>query len=132
MLTRQSTAVCSDISVDALGLLVRELGDVVPILLQTICDLICRLRITQLEDGIIVHCPVLGFLVGTPDLLAFDAEDLDANTAWRWDVIRNELRSERGVTHDTIVAGGLCEHALSEMCRKVVVDNEFAYYALRS
>lgn len=130
MLTRQLAAVSSYISIHTLSLLVRKLRDIIPILLQAICDLIRRFRVAQLKNRIVVHRPVLSLLVRTPDLLTFDAEDLDTNAAWRRHVVRNELRRQGGVAHDAVVAGGFCEHALSEVWWEVFMDDEFAYYAL--
>ena len=130
MLTRQSTAISGNICIDALALLLSELRNIIPILLQTVRDLVCRLGIAQLEDRIVVHGPVLGFLISAPDLFSLHAEDLHANAARRWRVVWYELRGERRVAHDAVVAGGPGEHALSEMGWEVVVDGEFADHAL--
>ena len=126
MLTRQSTAISRNIRIDALALLLGKLGNIIPILLQTVRDLVRRLGIAQLEDRVVVHGPVLGLLVGAPDLFSFDAEELHANAAGRWCVVRNEFRGERRVAHDAVVAAGFREHALGKVRREVVVDDELA------
>lgn len=129
MLTRQSTAVCGDICINALALLFRKLGNIIPVLLQAVCNLVRGLGIAQLEDWIVVHGPVLGLLISSPDLFSFYAEDLHSDAAGRRHVVRDELGSERGVAHDAVVAGGLGEHALGEVWWEVVVDGEFADHA---
>ena len=130
MLTRQSTAISGNICIDALALLLSELRNIIPILLQTVRDLVRRLGIAQLQNRIVVHGPVLSFLIGAPYLFSLHAEDLHADAARRWRVVRYELRCERGVAHDAVVAGRFGEHALSEMGREVVMDGEFADHAL--
>lgn len=130
VLARQLAPIRCYIGINTLRLLFSEFRNVIPILLQTICDLVCSLGITQLEDRVVVHGPILSLLVLSPYLLAFDAEYLDTNAAWRGNVVRHDLWGERGVAHDAIVAAGLREHSLSEMRREVVVDDEFANDAL--
>jgi hypothetical protein len=130
VLAWQSSAIGRYISINALCLLFSELGDVVPVLLQAVCDLICGLGITQLQDRVVVEGPILSLLVLSPNLLAFDPEDLDSDTAWCGDVVRNKLRGERRVAHNAVVAAGFREHALGEMCWEVVVDDELAEDAL--
>lgn len=130
VLTRQSTAIRGNIRIDTLALFLGKLGNIIPILLQAVRDLVRRLGIAQLENRIIVHGPVLSLLVGAPDLFSLHAEDLHADAARRWRVVWYELRGERGVAHDAVVAGGSSEHALSEMGWEVVVDGEFADHAL--
>lgn len=131
MLTRQLTSVRGNISIDTLSLLLSKLRNIIPVLLQTVCNLIRRLGITQLQDRVVVHRPVLSLLIGAPDLLSFDAKYLHANAAWRGHVVRDELRSERGVAHNAVIASGLCEHALGKVWWEIVVDNEFTNHALR-
>ena len=130
VLTRQSTAISRNIRIDALALLLGKLGNIIPILLQTVRDLIRRLGIAQLEDRVVVHGPVLGLLIGAPDLLSFYSENLHADAARRRCIVRYKLWGERGVAHDAIVASGSGEHALSEMGWEVVVDGELANHAL--
>ena len=95
VLTRQSTAIRGNVRVDTLSLLLGKLGNIIPVLLQTVRDLVRRLGIAQLEDRIVVHGPVLSLLISTPDLLSFHAEDLHANAARRWCVVRYQLWGER-------------------------------------
>jgi hypothetical protein len=130
VLSGQSSAIGRYVGIDTLGLLFSELGNVVPVLLQAVCDLVCGLGITELQDRVVVEGPILSLLVLSPDLLSFDPEDLDSDTAWCGDVVRDELRGERRVAHDAVVAAGLREHALGEMCWEVVVDDELAEDAL--
>jgi len=126
MLARQLATIGSYVSIDALRLLFSEFGDVVPVLLQAICDLVRSLGIAQLQDRVVVHSPILSLLVLSPDLLSFNPEDLDSNTAWRGNVVRDDFWGERRVAHDAIVATGFREHALGKVRREVVVDDEFA------
>jgi hypothetical protein len=121
---------CRNIGINALGLLLCKLGNVIPILLQTVRNLVRRLRIAQLENRIIVHRPVLGLLIGAPDLFSFHAEKLHADAAWRRDIVWDELGSERGVAHDAVITGGFGEHALSKVGWEVAVYDEFANHAL--
>jgi hypothetical protein len=130
VLTRQSTAISGNIRIDALGLLLGKLRNVIPVLLQTVRDLVRRLGIAQLENRVVVHGPVLGLLISAPDLFSFYAEDLHADAARRWRVVRYELWGERGITHDAIIACGPGEHALGEMGWEVVADGELANNAL--
>ena len=130
VLARQSTSIRGNVRIDALRLLLSKLGNIVPILLQTVRDLVRRLRIAQLEDRVVVHGPVLGLLISAPDLFSFHAEDLHADAARRRRVVRHELWGERGVAHDAIVACRSCEHALGEMGWEVVSDGELADNAL--
>ena len=130
VLTRQSTAISRNIRIDALALLLGKLGNIIPILLQTVRDLVRRLGIAQLQNRIVVHGPVLSFLIGAPYLFSLHAEDLHADAARRWRVVRYELMCERGVAHDAVVACGSGEHALGEMRWEVVVDGELADHAL--
>lgn len=130
MLTRQLATISGHIRIDALGLLLGKLGDIIPVLLQAVRDLVRCLWIPQFENRIIVHGPVLGLLIGAPDLLSFHAEDLHADAARRWRVVRYELWSERGVAHDAVVRGGSSEHALSEMGWKILMDDELANHTL--
>lgn len=74
----------------------------------------------------------MGLLVLSPNLLSFDAEDLDSDSTWRRNVVRDELWGERRVAHDAIVGAGLREHALGEVRREVVVDDELAKDTLSS
>jgi hypothetical protein len=131
VLTRQSTSVRGHIGVNPLGLLLGKLRDIVPVLLQAVCDLIRRLRITQLQDRVVVHRPVLGLLIGAPDLFSLNAKDLHADSTWCRRGVWNDLRGERGVAHDAVVAGGFREHALGEVRWEVFVDDELADDALR-
>jgi hypothetical protein len=131
VLTRQSTSVRGHVGIDSLGLLLGKLRDIVPVLLQTICDLIRRLWITQFQDRIVVHRPVLGLLISAPDLFSLNAKDLHADSTWRRRGVRDDLRGERRVAHDAVVAGGLREHALGEVWWEVLVDDELADDALR-
>lgn len=130
VLAGQPSAIGRYICINALRLLFRELGDIVPVLLQAVRDLVCGLGIAQLQDRVVVEGPILSLLVLAPDLLAFDSEDLDSDTAWCGDVVRDELRGERRVAHDTVVAAGFREHALGEVRWEVVVDDKFAEDAL--
>ena len=130
VLTRQSTAISRNIRIDALALLLGKLGNIIPILLQTVRDLVRRLGIAQLENRVVVHGPVLCLLIGAPDLFSLHTEDLHADAARRGRVVWHELRGERRVAHDAVVAGGSGEHALGEMGWEVVVDGELADHAL--
>jgi len=80
MLPRQSTPHSSNIRIDSLSLLLCKCAQVIPVALEGICDIIRRLWIAQLQNGVVVECPVLGLVVCAPDLFAFDAEDFDC---WR-------------------------------------------------
>lgn len=130
VLTGQLTTISSNIRIDSLGLLRGKLGNIIPVLLQAVRDLVRRLWIPQFENRVVVHGPVLSFLIGAPYLFSFHAEDLHADAARRWRVVRYELWSERGVAHDAVVRGGSSEHALSEMRWKILMDNELANHAL--
>lgn len=130
MLVWKSTTVCSNIGIDSLLLLLCKLRKIIPVSLKRICDLMCSLWVAQLQNRVVVECPVLGLLVLPPDLLALDSKDLHSNTAWSGYVIGNELWSQGGVTHDHIVLTGLGEHALCEVWWKIVFDSELAHYAL--
>jgi hypothetical protein len=130
VLAGQSSAIGRYIGINTLRLLFSELRDVIPVLLQAVRDLVRGLGITQLQDRVVVEGPILSLLVLAPDLLAFDSEDLDSDAAWRGDVVRDELRGERGVAHDAVVAAGFREHALGEVRWEVVVDDELAEDAL--
>ena len=130
VLTRQLTAIRSNIRINALGLLLGKLGNIIPILLQAVRDLVRRLGVAQLKDRIVVHGPVLSLLIGAPDLFSFHAEDLHANATRRWRVVRHELWGEGGVAHDAIVGSGSSEHALGEMGWEVLVHDELANHAL--
>ena len=77
MLSRQSTPHSSDIRIDPLPLLLCKRRQIIPVPLQRIRNIIRRLRIAQLEDRVVVECPVLGFVVFAPDFLAGDTEDFD-------------------------------------------------------
>jgi len=77
MLPRQSTPHSSNIRIDSLSLLLRKRAQVIPVALERVCDIIRRLWIAQLEDWVVIECPVLGLVVCAPDLFAFDAEDFD-------------------------------------------------------
>lgn len=91
MLSRQLTPISRNICIDPLGLLLGKLGQFIPIPFQAIRDVICRLGISQLQDGIIVESPILGILILTPDLVTLDAEDLEPNTSWCRHVVRDEF-----------------------------------------
>lgn len=97
------------------------------ILLQAVSDVVCRLWITQLQNRIVVECPVLCLLVLTPDLLALDAKDLHANSSWCWDMIGHDLWCERGVPHDHVIYSWTLEHALSQMWCEIVMYDELAH-----
>jgi len=81
VLAGQAAAHCGDVCVDALTLLLCEGGQVVPVLLERVGNLVGDLGSAQLEDGVVVEGPILGLLVLAPDLLALDAKDLHADAA---------------------------------------------------
>jgi hypothetical protein len=126
MLARQSSAISCYISIDTLRLLLGKLWDVVPVLLQAIRDLVRGLGITQLQDRVVVECPILSLLVLAPNLLSFDSKNLDSDSARRGNVVRDELWGERRVAHDAVVGAGFCKHALGEVRWEVVVDDELS------
>ena len=126
VLLGELAALCGDVGIDTLGLLVCKLGEVVPVSLQGIGNLVCCLRISELKDGIVVEGPVLGLLVLAPDLLSFNTKDLQADAARRRDVIRNDFRSQRGVAHDAVVGAGRLKHALREVLWEVTMDGQSA------
>lgn len=108
-----------------------KLRDIIPVALERISDVVCGLRVTEFQNGIVVKRPVLCLLVLSPDLLTFDAEDLHANATRGGRVVRNDLRCERRVAHNDIVYAGLLKHALSEVLGQLVVDDELAHNALQ-
>jgi len=75
MLPRQSTTHSSNIRIDPVALLLRKRSQVIPVALEGVGNIIRRLGIAQLENGVVVECPILGFVVFAPDLLAADTED---------------------------------------------------------
>lgn len=91
VLSGQSSAQRCDISVYALRLLLCKLRDIIPVPLECISNVVCGLRIAELQDGIVVERPILSLLVFSPYLLTLDTEDLHANTARRRCVVRNDL-----------------------------------------
>jgi hypothetical protein len=131
VLARQSTSVRGHVGIDSLGLLLGKLRDIIPVLLQTVCDLIRGLRVTQFQDRVVVHRPILGLLIGAPDLFSLNAKDLHADSTWCRRGVWNDLRGERRVAHDAVVAGGLGKHALGEVWWEVFVDDELADDTLR-
>lgn len=130
VLARQLATISRHVCVNALALLLSELWNVIPVPLQGVRNITRCLGITQLQNRIVVHCPILCLLVLSPDLLPLDTEDLDTDATRGGDIVRNQLRSERGVAHDTVINGRLCKHALSKMRREVVVNDEFADHTL--
>lgn len=94
MLARNLTTSCGNISVDSLGLFLSKLRKVVPVSLKRICNIVCCLWVTELQDWIVVHCEVLSLLVLTPNLLSLNTKNLHANTSWSWNVVWKELWCE--------------------------------------
>jgi hypothetical protein len=116
----------SHISIWSLTQIVGELVELIPVLLERVGNLVGSHWVPQLQDRVVVKRPILSLLVFPPKLLAFDTEDLDSNTSRRSYVVGDQLRSERGVSHDHVVLSGLREHALGKVCREVVVDLDLA------
>jgi hypothetical protein len=121
-----------DLGVWTFVLLFDKAWYVVPISLQRVGDFVRCLRRSKLQNRVVVHGPVLRLFIFAPELLAFNAENLDTDTTRCGDVVRNELGCEGRVPHDAVVRAGLGEHALSQVLGEVVVDGEFADYALLS
>ena len=130
MLPRQLPAQGRHIRIHPLTLLLRKRGQIIPIALKRIRNLIRRLGIAELQDGVVVKRPILRLLVLAPDLLALDAKDLHPDAARRGRVVGHDLRRERRVAHDYVVGARFSEHALGEIRGEVVVDDEFSHYAL--
>lgn len=103
-----------------------KLWNIIPVLLQAVRNLASRNRCPQLQDRIVVHSEILSLLVLAPDLLAFDAEELNADTSWRGNVVGHELRSEGGVAHNAVISGRLLEHALREVGWEILLDSELS------
>lgn len=72
----------------------------------------------------------MGLLIFSPNLLTLDAEYLHTNASRSRHAIWDEKRQKRGVSHDAIVRAWLGEHALREVRRQLVMDDEFAHDAL--
>lgn len=132
MLAWKLTASGGYISIDTLRLLIRKRWKVIPISLKRISDIVCSLWITEFQDGVVVEGPILGIFVFTPDLLAFDSKDLHADSSWSGNVIWKKFGCQGGISHDHVVAARLSEHALCEMWRQVLVDNELSHNAALS
>jgi hypothetical protein len=130
VLFRQLSTQCRNIRVHALRLLLCKRAQVVPVALQRIRNVVRRLGVSQLQNGIVVERPVLCLFVFAPEFLALDAKDLHPDATWGWRVVGHDFGRERRVAHDYVVGSWLLEHALSEVLREVVVDREFAHYAL--
>jgi hypothetical protein len=130
VLARELTAQRCYIGVHTLRLLVRECWQVIPVSLEGVGNVVCCLWVSQLEDGVVVECPVLRLLVLAPDLLAFNAEDLHADASWCGEIVGKNLWCEGRVAHDDIVGAGLLEHSLGEMSWEVVVYDELAHDTL--
>lgn len=112
LLSRKLAAVGGDVSVHTLRLLLRKFRNVIPVPLQRIRNIVRGFRVAKLEDRVVVQSPVLGLLVLSPDLLALDAKDLDANATRSRNVVGHQLGRKGGVAHDAVVCAGLGEHAL--------------------
>jgi len=130
MLPGQLPAQSRHVRIHPLTLLLRKRRQIIPIALQRVCNLICRLGIAQLQDGVVVKRPVLRLLVLAPEFLALDAKDLHSDAARRGRVVGHDFGRERRVAHDYVVGAWFGEHALGEVSGEVVVDDEFAHYAL--
>lgn len=126
VLLGELAALCGDVRIDTLGLLVRKFREIVPVSLQGIGNLVCCLRISELEDGIVVEGPVLGLPVLAPDLFSFNTKDLQADTTRCRNVVRNDLWSQRGVAHNAVVGAGRLKHALREVLWEVTMDGQSA------
>jgi hypothetical protein len=130
VLSRQLAPESRDISIYALRLLLCKLGQVVPVALERVGNLVRRLGVPQLQDRVVVERPVLRLLVLAPDLLAFNAEDFHPDAARGGRVVGHDFGRQRGVAHDYVVGPGFLEHALGQVVGEIVVDDELAHYAL--
>lgn len=115
ILSRELTTGGGDVRINSLGLLLGKRGQVIPVSLEGVGDLVCDLRCAELEDGVVVEGEILCLLILAPDLLAFDTEDLHADASWCGDIVGQQLRGQGGVSHDHIVGAGALEHALCEV-----------------
>ena len=131
MLTRQPSAHGGDIGIDTFLLLIYKCWEVVPVTFQGICNFVCNFGISEFQDRVVVHGPILSLLVFAPKFLSFNAKDLHTNTTGSRDVVWKELGCQGGIAHDDIVGPRLLEHALGQVCWQIVVDFECAHYALK-
>lgn len=95
MLFRQLTSQGRHIRVHPLTLLVGKRREIVPVALEGVGNVVRGLGIAQLEDGVVVECPVLRLLVLAPELVALDTEDLHADASWGGDVVGDDFGGER-------------------------------------
>jgi len=84
----------SEVSIGTFGHFVAKLIKGIPVPFKRVRDLIGSFGVAKFENGIVVECPVLGTFVLAPNLLSFDTEDFHANSARRWDIVRDQLWCE--------------------------------------